>query len=327
MTKVIVIVGLPGSGKTCLAQEIAKTCDAIVYDDFSFIEKSTLNHPEDKVAIITDPLAVGVSPLQISKTLKSFMNENIEIRIIAFENNVNQCVKNLKRRNDGRSISIEFMKHLSKKYKPEIYDEIRPVWNSYENICLSGGAKGADLCWGEYAKKAGHSVIHFSFAGHSTAAKKTDVVILTEDELLAADEACKAASKRIKRWFPPHKLFIRNLLRRNWYQVKDAERVYAVASIIEGIVSGGTSWAVAMFIDRFNGKACECYVYDQITFSWFVWDGKWKWIINPPEPPFGIWAGIGSRELSGDGDMAMYKLLKEQIIQHDATLATLGGSL
>jgi hypothetical protein len=178
-----------------------------------------------------------------------------------------------------------------------------------DNICLSGGAEGADLMWGMVAGSAGHMVVHWSFAGHHTPAPTQEVVILTQDQLVAADEPCKAASGRIKRWFPPKSRYVQNLLRRNWYQVASAERVYAVAEIVDGHVTGGTSWATAMFLDRFNGEACECYVFDQAADGWFQWTGSdWAAIESPPVPS-GVWAGIGSRELAANGKAAIRTLM------------------
>jgi hypothetical protein len=178
-----------------------------------------------------------------------------------------------------------------------------------DNVLLSGGASGADLQWGMTAGMAGHSVVHFSFAGHRTQAPDVEVIILSKDQLEAADEACMAASKRIKRWFPPKSLFVRNLLRRNWYQVKDAERVYAVATIKDGLVQGGTGWAISMWLDRHNDEPSECYVFDQVEDAWFMWDNQWVKIDQPPMP-HGIWAGIGSRDLSNNGKLAIRKLMK-----------------
>lgn len=183
------------------------------------------------------------------------------------------------------------------------------VSNPEINICLSGGAEGADLQWGMTAGMAGHQVIHWSFTGHRTTAPKVEVVTLTAEQLQAADGPCKRASAGVKRWFPPKSLYVQNLLRRNWYQVGDAERVYAVAGIVDGIVTGGTAWATQMFIDRFNGGECECYVFDMLSDGWYQWTGEaWTPIDTPPEP-HGVWAGIGSRELQPNGKNAIRTLL------------------
>ena len=176
------------------------------------------------------------------------------------------------------------------------------------NVCVSGGADGADLQWGMTAGMAGHSVIHWSFDTHRSNAPPQEIVILTPEQLESADTYCATASITLKRYFPPKSLFVRNLLRRNWFQVAAAERVYAVSTIVDGQVSGGTAWATQMFIDRFGGEPCECFVFDQNTEQWFVWNGIWEPIGSPPKP-FGVYAGIGSRKLNNAGKEAIRGLM------------------
>jgi len=181
------------------------------------------------------------------------------------------------------------------------------------DICLSGGADGADLQWGMCSGKAGHIVRHFIFEGHRSKAPKEELVVLTSEQLLEADAALKKANKTLKRSFPTRNNFVNSLFRRNYYQVSWANSVYAVANIENGMVSGGTSWAVQMFIDRFDGKPCPAYVYDQATSVWFSWDGADKgWnpcVLDHPPKPTGIWAGIGSRDLKDNGKDAIRNLL------------------
>lgn len=181
-----------------------------------------------------------------------------------------------------------------------------------DDLCLSGGAKGADLQFGMCAGTIGHGVIHWSFDGHRTEAPAEEVVRLTAAQLEEADVALAKVAKRVGRNSTPRSLFVRNLLRRNWYQVKDAERVYAVATIDDnGYVSGGTAWAVGMFIDRFDGAACEVYVYDMKISQWVTWDG-FHWIVIDPPKPHGVYAGVGSRELQDNGKGAIRDLFGYQ---------------
>lgn len=177
------------------------------------------------------------------------------------------------------------------------------------NICLSGGAIGADLQWGMCAGMAGHAVIHWSFKDHHVKAPACEVVVLTEEQLEAADGALNVAKRRLKRGYFAPDSFNRQLLRRNWYQVKDAERVYAVANVDDkGAVSGGTAWAVQMFVDRFDNGPCEVYVYDQLTGLWLTWDG-YLWVRAEPPTPFGVYAGVGSRDLKPNGKHAIRDIL------------------
>lgn len=177
------------------------------------------------------------------------------------------------------------------------------------DCCLSGGAIGADLLWGDCASFLGHSVIHWSFARHRTSAPKDQVVELSEDDLSKSEKHLHRANMKLKRRVP-RDTFVLNLLRRNWYQVLPAERVYAIASIgDDGNVAGGTGWAVALFVHVLNkGRPCECYVFDQDAEAWFVWKGDWEKIDLPPKP-FGVWAGIGTRKIKPVGEEAIRALM------------------
>lgn len=180
------------------------------------------------------------------------------------------------------------------------------LMEAFENICLSGGAEGADSQFGMCAGSRGDSVVHWGFAGQRSSVPEQERVELSEDQLEAADPFLRRANLTLKRRLG--KGFVRNLLRRNWYQVQHSERVYAVTSIEGGQVSGGTGWAVAMFLDRWKRAPCECYVFDQITEGWFAWKGEWVAVESVPEP-YGVWTGIGSRKLTLAGKEAIRSLL------------------
>jgi len=189
------------------------------------------------------------------------------------------------------------------------------------NICLSGGADGADLMWGMCSGTAGHSVLHFSFAGHRSAVPPSEIVVLSDELLREADPYLIKANKTMHRRFPSQSPHVNNLLRRNWYQVRDAESCYAVSTIKDGIVQGGTSWAISLFQDRFDRGPCPAYVYCQEQGYWFEWTGEWTRIYEPPTPA-GVWAGIGSRALNPGGKLAIRVLLNYQGVRdkHDVIL-------
>ncbi|MFA5490055.1 MAG: hypothetical protein WC284_12680 [Candidimonas sp.] len=176
------------------------------------------------------------------------------------------------------------------------------------NLCFSGGADGADIEFGNIANHHGHEVIHFSFDGHKS---KSDVIRLYQDELEIADQYVKEANKKIKRSFPTKSKFVNNLLRRNWYQIRWTETVYAIAAIENDIVSGGTSWAVQMYLDRAKREQFEprCFVFDQIKNEWFIGLNE-KWFPIDPPIPQGFYTGIGSRKLLPNGKLAIKMLFE-----------------
>ncbi len=68
------------------------------------------------------------------------------------------------------------------------------------------------------------------------------------------------------------KSFIRNLIYRNYYQIKDSEIVFAVADITPDgkNVEGGTGWAVAMAKIR----ELPIFVFQQTIDSWMKFNYK-----------------------------------------------------
>ncbi len=105
---------------------------------------------------------------------------------------------------------------------------------------------------------------NFSFARHRTQAPLDELVILSDNGLRRADPYLAKANARLKRDWPPASQYAANLLRRDWYQVKNAARVYAVASLEDNRqIEGGTAWTVVLFIDRQDGRPCKAYLFDQ----------------------------------------------------------------
>jgi hypothetical protein len=98
---------------------------------------------------------------------------------------------------------------------------------------------------------AGHTVIHWSFAGHRTKAPPEEHVVLPSNLLAQADLLLAAANRTPKRQFPCQTAYATNLLRRDYFQVVWSEVVCAVGDFKDGVIVGGTAWTVQMFLDRF----------------------------------------------------------------------------
>ena len=107
MYQFILIAGLPGCGKTTLAQQLDK--DFILFDDLSIIlinQKITLKdffqqliHNKYSKIIITDPNLVipGNQEILINEISQNFKNFTLEF--IFFENNPKESTNNAKIRN------------------------------------------------------------------------------------------------------------------------------------------------------------------------------------------------------------------------------------
>lgn len=149
---------------------------------------------------------------------------------------------------------------------------------------------------------------HFTFEGKGGYSGE-HARVLSEKDLEMAREPVKRAAKFLKRSEPKDPM-TKNLIRRNYFQVRNAQRVYAVTrwnlrngenQTREGELGGGTGWAVAMAIEL---KCPEIYLYAMEKAQWYSWQldsGSWETVQSVPKP-HGRYAGIGSRDLKERGD-------------------------
>ncbi|RGP70987.1 hypothetical protein FSPOR_3674 [Fusarium sporotrichioides] len=179
------------------------------------------------------------------------------------------------------------------------------------NVCLSGGADGADMEWSNCAASVGHQVIHWSFPGHSSQAPDDQIIRLSDEELEISHTAIENAARALGK-SPPRRPTVARLLRRNYYQVAWSEACYAVTFVSEAgddaKSPGGTVWATTMFSQLHPGSR-SLYVFDQIRGVWLQWQGESWVVIETPPRPTGVWAGIGARALQQNGKDAIRKLM------------------
>ncbi|KAL3481744.1 hypothetical protein BJX99DRAFT_130378 [Aspergillus californicus] len=175
------------------------------------------------------------------------------------------------------------------------------------NICLSGGAEGADIEWGNCATSIGHDVVHWSFPTHNTSAPSHQLIRLDDDELQLGTEALSNAAKALGKK-PPRRQAVTRLLLRNYYQVAWSQSCYAVTVVKDNSVPGGTAWATTMFAQLHPGND-NLYLFDQDRDGWFQFVGAaWVRIESPPRPSR-IYAAIGSRDLKANGRDAIRMLM------------------
>src|SRR5574343_1435743 len=111
MINFTIIIGLCGSGKTYLANSIY---NAMVLDDFELREDHYFS--EKYHHVITNPNFCFLTKEQIISKIKQHCDFNPIIEFILFENNLDNCLFNIKHRKYNNNISIHFMKYLSEQY-------------------------------------------------------------------------------------------------------------------------------------------------------------------------------------------------------------------
>jgi hypothetical protein len=172
----------------------------------------------------------------------------------------------------------------------------------------SGGCDGADICWENEGLKYGVESVGYSFHNHKQYSYNRK--ILNQDELREGWRNVMIAEKTLRRGLNTRQSFyVRNLVSRNWFQVKNAESIFAVGSFVDDnhdLVNGGTGWAVQMAID--NDKSV--FFFDQFTNLWYNYSkemGKFDELIGIPTLTKNF-AGIGSRNLNDNGKRAIINI-------------------
>ena len=177
----------------------------------------------------------------------------------------------------------------------------------------SGGEEGADMLFGNIGTELGYKVVHHSFAGHAVRGngeRKEHNAF----QLLLADTYLLRANQALHRSFPPRSAFVKHLLQRNLYQVKDSEHIVAIARIERDMrsVKGETGWVTRMGIDLKK----DVFVFDDgQTNCWHTFNKSLQQFIPIKSIPdlSGDFAGIGTREITSAGAMAIREVLTANI--------------
>jgi hypothetical protein len=173
------------------------------------------------------------------------------------------------------------------------------------------------MAWEREGELYGVKTIAYSFPNHVQEGKNPR--ILTPTELDEGWEHVKIADKTLKKNVEGiTSTYMRSLLCRNWFQVKNAGAIFAIGKFdANGMVSGGTGWAVQMAID--NQK--PTYVFDQMNKMWvtFLYPSLTHLAYDDGTIPILTenFAGIGTRDLNDNGREAIRKIYYERFCQNN----------
>ena len=174
--------------------------------------------------------------------------------------------------------------------------------DSNPNCMFSGGAIGADRLFGLMCKETNTPYIHFSFDDHDS--EEDNLLRIPDSNLIESTEIYNSLNKAntvLKRKIPYRKSYVYKLLARNRYQILFTESVYAIVSIeTPNTVSGGTAWAIQMYIDQCRERniPAKIYVFCLKKYKPFYYNnetGEFEECASVPRPT-GLWTGIGSRK-------------------------------
>lgn len=177
--------------------------------------------------------------------------------------------------------------------------------NSADVILYSGGALGAESCFGELAEKYGIDEVNFSFEGHETG-RTRGIRILNHEELKQGDVSMTYVSTLMHRTYPNTAVH-RKILQTIWFQINNSQEIFVIGTIqADNTVRGGTGWGAEF------AKLCNktLYVFDQEKNNWFKWN-RTNWEVHPNPIITNIhFAGTGTRNLNENGKKAIEELYK-----------------
>ncbi len=178
----------------------------------------------------------------------------------------------------------------------------------------SGGADGSDTEWEIQGNKYEVKTIAYSFKGHKQNSKNQ--CVLTPQQLNEGADKAKEAAKKLHRPWSSIELkpYVKNLISRNWFQVKGASAIYAIGKFVKGsksLVDGGTGWAVQMAID--NNK--PVYLFEQNENVWYEYSiAANMFVVTETTPALSNnFAGIGTREINENGKRAIKEIYEKTI--------------
>lgn len=231
-----------------------------------------------------------------------------------------------------------------------------PISSSASSCILqSGGAQGADTHFELCAHHSKHQVRKFVFETQFILCPN-NLVILTSRDLEQASVFVLDAAKTLKRSIGKND-YTRNLLRRNYFQIRDATSVFAVSNFESTTtatasalmrrtrdvgIHGGTAWACQMFVNQYyktyganelvhstDATSVPLYLFDQTSQKWFQCQlvgpttgfVEWRQLNRPPTlPSEGVYAGIGSRQLTSAGQRAIDALYQTPTVNNNKKL-------
>lgn len=179
----------------------------------------------------------------------------------------------------------------------ELDDSIKEL----KNTCFSGGADGADRLFTLYALENNIDVINFSFNRHKPHVPAETVLEIPQyilsDSIIS--KQLTVACSSLGRSVPKPGSYVYNLLARNRYQILNTDRIYCIAQVVSPTqVSGGTAWAVQMYMDSVENPEIYCYdMYEKQVYSYDPVLKEFVIVFEVPKP-YGNWTGIGSRNAS-----------------------------
>lgn len=128
LKRIVMIVGLPGSGKTHYGRRLAEENDYTLIDDpDDFAEVERVLYSSDKGVVVTDPRLCWTDYRKLAEEELIRLDPAISIEWVFFANDPEQCLENCYTRADGRKVD-KFIEYASMNYVIPPSAFVRPVY-------------------------------------------------------------------------------------------------------------------------------------------------------------------------------------------------------
>lgn len=190
-------------------------------------------------------------------------------------------------------IDIETIKNDEPKTNKYEVDATKMVNRRVSGSTLTnhtGGAYGADGIWADMLRPYKVVSNHYQPVGSNSGNKRVQGLAKSGDKVINVTASEDAEGRKLNNILGNSTHGMNN---RNLVQVYNADKIFAVAPIVNGTVTGGTGSAVRMA----DALGKEVYVLDTTTIKWFkIKNGKATEIDYSPQIE-GNFAAIGTRKI------------------------------
>jgi hypothetical protein len=161
----------------------------------------------------------------------------------------------------------------------------------------SGGAKGSDITWSLIGHEFGLTEFNHYWYKKKNPYSKIEDEISEEDYQEGILKIHEINDKILKRNNIDKYM---HLLSRNWCQIKYSDSTYAISTITNNKVNGGTGYATHISILHDH----PTYVFDQEKEQWYFWNNNKFEVCVTPRLSLNF-AGIGTRKINDAGIKAI----------------------
>jgi predicted kinase len=152
MPKLIVVIGLPGSGKSHYVHELRGSCQGVCAEDYMASSHNNSSrftdsrHYADLIRDLRDGKDCVIADIEYCDTWRRVEVEEVVARDVpgvtiewhCFENNPTQCNANVDSRNrKNAEEEKKKVRHLSQKYQIPFCAKVIPVWTPFYFLFVS----------------------------------------------------------------------------------------------------------------------------------------------------------------------------------------------